>query len=646
MTRIVDFYGNQTMKQSIKGNTILLIDPDPGSETLLSDALREKNCDVVRFSSGQEGLEAIPRVRPDLILSEFQTTDLDGRTVFLRFVKNHKFTKFRHIPFIIFSDYDTRSTYGQELFDLGLGGWFTKPFGAHELQEVLENLFIANEINKRNRELRQAVKRSEYRYRDLLENANDFIFTLDDQGKFVYLNNRFTPLTGWEKDEWSGKAFLDFIDPAHRKVALEYYRMAHQGRARVFEAKILGHSSESPILSFNITPIFERGSIVGSIGIGRDVTEQKKMEKEILDLKNFNESIIESMEAGLLTTDLDGRITSLNTGAEKILGWKTVEVLGKQIKSVLKPEEVDFLLSSSPPPGSLPYSRETELTIKTGRKIAIGFTTTERIDNQNQKVGTIVSFRDISQLKQMQSEVIRMDRLASLGVLASGIAHEIKNPLAGIKTLAQACEEEIEEDDNRREYLTRIVRQVNRLDDLLKTFFAYARPKPPDRKPHKLSEILREVSKLVDKKMTSTGIDYVEEFEGHLPEVMVDSQQIQQVFLNLILNSVEAMSNGGRLEISAREIAIPESGIIQNTKDRDTEKKGSFIEVVVCDTGDGIDPENVETIFDPFFTTKPNGLGLGLSIVYRIIEEHRGDIRVESQIGQGSTFTITLPAGV
>ena len=127
---------------------------------------------------------------------------------------------------------------------------------------------------------------------------------------------------------------------------------------------------------------------------------------------------------------------------------------------------------------------------------------------------------------------------------------------------------------------------------------------------------------------------------------MVDSQQIQQVFLNLILNSVEAMSNGGQLNVSARKIAIPESGIIQNTEDRNTEKKGSFVEVVVCDTGDGIDPEKVETIFDPFFTTKPNGLGLGLSIVYRIIEEHRGDIRVESQIGQGSTFTITLPAGV
>ncbi|MCJ7813035.1 ATP-binding protein, partial [bacterium] len=360
----------------------------------------------------------------------------------------------------------------------------------------------------------------------------------------------------------------------------------------------------------------------------------------------FNESIIQSMEAGLLTTDLEGRITSLNAGGEKILGWKARTVVGKQIKSVLKSEEVDFLLSKPNSPGTLPYSRETELTVKTGKKIAIGFTTTNRINNQRRKVGTIISFRDISQLKQMQSEVIRMDRLASLGVLASGIAHEIKNPLAGIKTMAQACNEEFEETDSRREYLTRIVRQVNRLDDLLKTFFEYARPRSPDRKPHKLSEILREVINLVSKKLVTSGITYYENFSSNIPELMIDSQQFQQVFLNLILNAIEAMPAGGTLTISVKSITISKHGIIQgNNKDKNKMKNGSFVEIVVSDTGVGIDPDKLETIFDPFFTTKPNGTGLGLSIVYRITEEHQGDIHVESHIGQGTSFTITLPTG-
>ena len=285
-----------------------------------------------------------------------------------------------------------------------------------------------------------------------------------------------------------------------------------------------------------------------------------------------------------------------------------------------------------------------ELTVKTGKKLSIGFTTTDRIDNSRKKVGTIVSFRDITELKQMQSEVMRMDRLASLGVLASGIAHEIKNPLAGIKTMAQACEEEFEPDDSRREYLIRIVRQVNRLDDLLKTFFAYSRPKPPDRKLHKLPDIIQEVSKLVAKEMKNSEIEFKEKYKSDLKEVMVDSQQIQQVFLNLILNAIDAMEKGGILQIltsnieaTSKEVALKKIG--------QSHPNYSFVKVIISDTGEGIDAKNLETIFDPFFTTKPNGMGLGLSIVYRIIEEHNGEIRVESEIGKGTSFTITLPTG-
>ena len=633
------------MNGSLKEKPILLIDPDSEIESLLNSVFQDSDFSVVRYDSGIEGLKAISDVEPCLIISEFETKDMDGAAIFHKFIQDRSFRKFKHIPFVLYSDAEKRGQYGKELFDMGLRGWYAKPFGAHELRDVIENSFMAHDVVQRDHNLRQEVKRSEFRYRDLLENANDFIFTLDGEGKFSYLNNRFSPLTGWDKDEWLGQPFLSLIDPADRDTALNHYRMAHHGRARVFETKIIGNSTGLTVLSFNITPIFEKGSIVGSIGIGRDVTEQKKMEREIIDLKNFNESIIQSMEAGLLTTDLDGCITSLNLGAEKILGLKADTVVGKAMKSVLKPKEVDILLSSPPPPGTLPYSRETRLTLKNGKKTFIGFTATDRIDNQGNKVGTIVSFRDISELKRMQSEVIRMDRLASLGVLASGIAHEIKNPLAGIKTMAQACEEEFEEGDSRIEYLTRIIRQVNRLDDLLKTFFAFARPKPPDRKEHHLSEILLEVTNLIGKKMTSSGIQYVEDIEKNLPMILVDSQQIQQVFLNLILNSIDAMSEGGELTIYAKTIKDPQMGLIRKRGKADSENGGAFVEVKCTDTGEGITPDKLEIIFDPFFTTKPNGLGLGLSIVYRIIDEHGGDIHADSKVGRGTTFTITLPTG-
>ena len=634
-----------TPEKDVRGMTVLLIDSDSGTETLLQEALRGTGACIVRYASGRQALEAMSTIEPGLIFSGFTTEDVDGKTVFETLIRERTFARFRDVPFVLFSEAVARDEDCRVLFDLGLSGWLTKPFGVHELREVVENLMMKHEVLQRNRELRQEVRRSEFRYRDLLENANDFIFALDDDGKFVYLNNRFTPLTGYAKEEWLGKSFISLVEPADKDIALEHYRMAHQGRARVFEARIFGGQPESLVISFNITPILERGKIVGSMGIGRDVTEQKKMEREIIELTNFNESIIQSMEAGLLTVALDGRITSLNAGGERILGWKSAEVVGQKIKSVLKPEEVDCLLSSLPSPGSLSFSRETEITVKTGRKVFIGFTATDRLDNRGEKVGTIVSFRDITQLKQMQSEVIRMDRLASLGVLASGIAHEVKNPLAGIKTMAQTCEEEFDENDPKREYLVRIVRQVNRLDDLLKTFFTYARPKPPDRKPHRLPVILKEVVNLVGKKMTACGIAYEEAFESDLPKVMVDAQQIQQVFLNLILNAVEAMGDGGTLRISARKGRMSSLGLIH----RRSEEKGTSdvpcVAVQVSDTGEGIAPDKLETIFDPFFSTKSNGVGLGLSIVYRIIEEHRGDIRVESKVGQGTTFTLSLPIG-
>ncbi len=351
------------------------------------------------------------------------------------------------------------------------------------------------------------------------------------------------------------------------------------------------------------------------------------------------------MEAGLLTVDLGGNITSINTGGCNILGMQEINLIGERLAFVLKPEEANVLLTQPQSPKSLRYSREMELTVRSGEKICIGFTATDRSDNLGNKVGTIVSFRDITQLKQMQSEVIRMDRLASLGVLASGIAHEIKNPLAGIKTLAQACMEEFESNDPTIEYLTRIINQVNRLNDLLKTFFAYARPKPPDKKHHSFPAILGEVIHLVSKRMENTGILYKENIQEGLPEVFIDSQQIQQVLLNLILNAIDAMPEGGDIEVIARSLIV-NNYKSKNSHDKKTGKQltGS-IEILIQDSGTGIDKDKLEEIFNPFFTTKPSGLGLGLSIVHRIIEEHQGEIRVQSKTGQGTSFRLTLHTG-
>lgn len=625
----------------IHDKTIFIVDKDQAIEELLREMSKEADYKYHRFDNSKDALAAFQSVKPQLVISGLNLADTDGISFLQAFIELTFQSKIGQIPFIFLTSKEERDKNEVHLYDKGLWGWYTFPFGPHELHEIIDNMFHYQDVLFSNEELRQEVRRSEYRYRDLLENAHDFIFTLDASGHFINLNNRFTSLTGFNKDEWIGKSFQNLIDDDDFESAKQHFSQTQQGRARVFEAKMKCVSNYSPIISFGITPFFERGEIVGAMGIGRDVTETKMMESEILELKNFNESIIQSMEAGLITLDLKNRITFINTGAEKTLGWKYHEIIGKPLAEVFEPDEADIVLNRPDKRGALTFSRETEITVKEGQKIFIGFTSMDRLDNKGEKVGTIISFRDISLIKQMQAEVIRMDRLVSLGVLASGIAHEIKNPLAGIKTMAQACEEEFEEDDDRKEYLTRIIRQVDRLDDLLKTFFKYARPSPPDRKPHQFKEILDEVLNLVEKKMSDFRIDFTLKLEENLPEILVDSQQLQQVLLNLILNAIDAMPEGGKLNVTVNRIR----GHIKDMVQSQIGQMSHHVEIHIEDTGEGIPAEKLETIFDPFVTTKPSGLGLGLSIVYRIVREHDGEIHVSSQPGVGTRFVLTIPTG-
>ncbi|MBN1780303.1 PAS domain S-box protein [bacterium] len=624
---------------SRQGNKkLILIDPDPEFQQLFRQALDSLGIDVLCYASGEKALDDIMHVKPGCVVSEFITEDMDGRAFFQKILYEKEFAPLHPLPVILFSNEHFRQKHGNDLFDSGLRGWYTKPLGAHAIREIILNIFMISGVIQRNKELKQEVRRSEYRYRDLLENATDFIFTLDKNGNFVFLNNRFSHLSGYVKEDWLGQSFQKLIHPGDRIRIGSHYEMIQQGRARVFESRICHNENEQVYVSFSISPIIDKGTIQGAMGIGRDITEQQKMEQEILELKNFNESIIQSMEAGLLTIDLDGKITSLNTVGEKITGWHEKEITGRFFDTILLPEKMEFSSMTTRFSRLPPYSRETTLTSKSGKRISIGYTVTDRIDNAGKKVGTIISFRDMTELKQMQTELFRMDRLASLGVLASGIAHEIKNPLAGIKTMAQACEEEIDNGDPRREYLVRIGKQVNRLDELLKTFFAYARPKPPDRKLCPLSSILSEVFPLLNKRMTKQQIRYTQKISETLPKVLVDAQQMQQVFLNLIMNAIDAMDKGGEITIDANFISHSR---IEPARSEDTR----YMEVIVKDTGSGIAEEFIDTIFDPFFTTKSSGLGLGLSIVYRIIEEHHGRIWVESEIGKGTAFFIELPTG-
>ncbi|MFQ5627847.1 MAG: PAS domain S-box protein [bacterium] len=629
-----------------RSKVVLLVDDDSDMLDIGKKIIERAGYQFLCARDGHEALQTMLSRRPDLVLLDLMMPIMSGYDVLKELSNNIRFRPIAETPVIMLTAKTEDQVDRQELFELGLSAFLVKPFGSRELINVIDNVFILDQLKKRNRELERKIRQTEYKYQDLIENASDLIFTLNKEGKFTFINRRLMALTGHIRDHWVGNEFKELVLHIDRVVADENFRNTMLGRSRIFEMRICTRDNKVRYLSTNFNPIFEHGAVVGAVGIARDVTQQKKLEQQITELKNFNESIIQSIGSGLMTVDLQKKITSFNPGAEEILGYSSDDVVGKYLTEVFKQEAFDrylFEVNGNGVDQGL-MNREMEIATANKRKIYIGFTVAPRIDNRNQHVGNIISFRDISQIKQMQAEVIRMDRLASLGVLSSGIAHEIRNPLAGIKTVAQTLEEELGDDDSKREYLARIVRQVNRLDELLKAFFSYAKPRPPVRKFYRLHEIVLEVTALLKQRMVGNKVKLTEDYALELALIYVDFHQIQQVLFNLFINAIDAMPRGGELTISARQVTSTLNRMERRGKKFPFQSRNrQFAEIKIADTGAGISRKNLTQIFDPFFTTKTQGSGLGLSIVYRIIEEHNGDIQVESEVGKGTAFKILLP---
>jgi|PlaIllAssembly_1097288.scaffolds.fasta_scaffold03485_5 PAS domain S-box-containing protein len=359
----------------------------------------------------------------------------------------------------------------------------------------------------------------------------------------------------------------------------------------------------------------------------------RQLTRRLEDVKNFTESIIQSIGSGIIITEMNDAITYINKAGERILGYGKEELMGRPFGIFSLKEKQSAIPSFLNNPDDMDTRKEGWMRRKDHTEFPVGFTINNHLSNRGEKIGKIVVFRDLTNVYKIQEEILRMDRLVSLGKLASGIAHELRNPLAGIKTTAQALGEEMSEDDSRREYLHRITKEIDRLNDLLKTFFSFAKPQNLNLAHCHIKDIINEIIPFLIKEIADKGIRFVEAYHPQLPNIKVDKTQIHQVFLNLFLNAIQAMPNGGELKIEASPtISDPLKGFNQN-----------YVRIVISDTGRGIPSQIVHKIFDPFFTTKPKGIGLGLSITYQIIKKHGGTIKVESEWEKGTSFVINLP---
>jgi two-component system sensor histidine kinase PilS (NtrC family) len=281
-----------------------------------------------------------------------------------------------------------------------------------------------------------------------------------------------------------------------------------------------------------------------------------------------------------------------------------------------------------------PVSRgEIKYRTYSGETRILGFNCRPLVDKYGERAGHIINFQDLTHIKKMEEELNRADRLAAIGALSASIAHEIRNPLASISGSVQLIANSGSVDEKDRKLLNIVLRETDRLNDLIKDFLTYARPVKPVKTKVLVKNFFADIRTQLatDSRFSGIIFDYVTPDELHMS---VDTDQLKQVFWNLLINSVDAMKGGGCIAIDASNLL----------DELDTGHDDS-VKIIIADTGCGMDDEQVKHLFEPFFTTKTGGTGLGLATVYRIIEAHGGKIEVSSIKGTGTVFTIVLPGG-
>lgn len=392
-------------------------------------------------------------------------------------------------------------------------------------------------------------------------------------------------------------------------INLQFYKLLPVTGGDVTEEKDYFYKLFVHIISLYLTAYLS-----GYLSSRLEKTVQKLEEKDIdlRDLEIFNREVVESLPSGLFTTDMSGNVLIFNRTAEKITGIKKGAVIGQR---------VDLLL----PFFKFPFSegrKEDTIMVDGGQKI-IGLSISALKGVDESPRGFIGVFQDLTQLKRLEEEMKHKEKMAAIGELSSNIAHEIKNPLASLKGSIEI----LKEDSVPRNYKERLMEialnEMDRLDRIITDFLTYSRPALPEFKRFDLHELLDETIELI-KNIEQKGYVSIEKNYSGIVEVNADPQKIRQVFWNLGLNALEAMPEGGELIVSTRNM-------------------GGVVGITFKDFGGGIKEKDIERIFYPFFTTKERGTGLGLAIAYRIIEEHKGRISVNSSPGAGTTFEVILP---
>ncbi|MCX7817455.1 MAG: ATP-binding protein [Syntrophales bacterium] len=352
--------------------------------------------------------------------------------------------------------------------------------------------------------------------------------------------------------------------------------------------------------------------------------------EQVIAERNLAENIFESSPNGIITIDSSGCVQSVNGRAEQILEICRADISGKHIKEI-ESTAVREVLQAALKNGPKHEIVDVCIEKKNGDMAILEIESSFVKNLEGNRSGTIITIQDVTKVRATEDLIRRMDRLSSLGQLSAGIAHEIRNPLAGINLNLQMLAKKAIGDSQVLELINDSLRGIERINRLVKNVLDFARPAAPQSRRSYIDNIIKETVHVLEPQCANRGIQVEVDLPVSIPAMVFDEDQIRQVLLNILINAVESMpSDGGKITIS---------GSVENQGG----KHGKKFRLVIIDNGSGIRREHLPKIFDPFFTTKPDGTGLGLSIVHKILEQHNATIEVESAVGRGTKFTLIFP---
>jgi PAS domain S-box-containing protein len=360
---------------------------------------------------------------------------------------------------------------------------------------------------------------------------------------------------------------------------------------------------------------------------------------ELSDLKSYTDHIFGSLTTGIVTLDLEGRVVTLNAAAEGLTGCSLPAIAGRPApEAFVRTPELGALLARTLESGVAGALVSISLARPDGTSVPVELSTAPLRGAEGKSLGVVAVLRDLTAMRQLEEQLRRSDRLAALGTLAAGLAHEIKNPLTSLLTFSRHLSRRFADERFRQRFQNVVPRELERINGIVDSLLRLARPTRLTPGPVNAAELLEQALELYGNQIEAKQITIVREYTHGLPTIQADREHLYQALTNIVANALDAMGDGGTLTLRALPI---EGGDPFVTPGRWVRDRGIRLEIE--DTGAGIGPEATPHVFNPFFTTKPSGTGLGLALVHKIVEDHGGTVAFRSVPRGGTTFSVLLP---